>query len=191
MSSIEIADVIAKFHIIHNPNDNSIIIGDFNFAEFDIDKGKNMDYRDKLIKPMWDDVLSKNAIIDPFRVQCPKKRIFSYSTSQGKSRGDRIYVNEDSIGSVKKLRHIYTPFLTAHKMMTFDFQFGRKIGPSTWKMISSALNDPIFMTEIEDIFKDLQSAPIEDPRDWWDMFIMVVHGTTISYTRRKAKINTA
>ena len=188
MSNIEIADVIAKFDTIHTPNDNNIIIGDFNFAEFDIDKGKNMDYRDKLIKPMWGDVLSKNAIIDPFRVQCPKKRIFSYSTPQGKSRGDRIYVNEDSIGSVKQLRYINTPFLTAHKMMTFDFQFGRKIGPSTWKMNSSVLNDPLFITEIEDIFQDLQSAPIEDPRDWWDMFIMVVQGTTISYTKRKARI---
>ena len=40
-------------------------MGDFNFAEFDIDKGKGMDSRDKFIKPLWDNFLSTSAIIDP------------------------------------------------------------------------------------------------------------------------------
>ena len=74
----EISDTIDKFYDIHDPHDNNIILGDFNFAEFDEDKGKNMDQRDKLIK---------NAIVDPFRVQCPKRKIFSFSAAQGKSRG--------------------------------------------------------------------------------------------------------
>ena len=110
----EIISTINEFHDIHDPHDNNIILGDFNFAEFDEDKGKKMDQRDKLIKPHWDDFLSKNAIIDPFRVQCPKRKIFSFSAAQGKSRGDRVYVNEDSIAAVNKLRYINTPFLTVH-----------------------------------------------------------------------------
>ena len=65
----EINDTIAKFDTIHGPSDNNIIMGDFNFAEFDIDKAKGMDSRDKFIKPLWYNFLSTSAIIDPFRVQ--------------------------------------------------------------------------------------------------------------------------
>ena len=188
LDKTEITDTIAKFDTIHGPSDNNILIGDFNFAEFDIDKGKGMDSRDKFIKPLWDEFLSTSAIIDPFRVQCPRKRIFSFSTTQGKSRGDRVYVNEDALGSVKNLKYINTPFPTAHKIMTFELHNDQKMGPSTWKMNSSVLNDPIFVKEIEEVFQGLQDMHITDPLEWWDLFIMVVQGTTMAYTKRKAKI---
>ena len=188
MKKDEIINTINKFHENHDPHDNNIILGDFNFAEFDEDKGKKMDQRDKLIKPYWDDFLSKNAVIDPFRVQCPKRKIFSFSAAQGKSRGDRVYVNEDSIAAVNKLRYINTPFLTAHKIMTFDWQEDKKIGPSPWKMNSSVIHDSLYVTEIEEIFQELEALQIPNPVEWWDLFIMVVQGTTMSYTKRKAKI---
>ena len=143
MKKDEIINTINEFHDIHDPHDNNIILGDFNFAEFEEDKGKKMDQRDKLIKPYWEDFSSKNAVTDPFRVQCRKRKIFSFSGAQGKSRGDRVYVNEDSIAAVNKLRYINTPFLTAHKIMTFDWQEDKKIGPSPWKMNSSVIHDPL------------------------------------------------
>ena len=190
MKKDEIIDTISKFDDIHDPHDKNVIFGDFNFAEFDEDKGKKMDQRDRLIKPYWEDFLSKNAIIDPFRVQYPTRKIFSFSAAQGKSRGDRVYVNEDSISAVRKIRYINTPFLTAHKIMTFDWQKDKKIGPSPWKMNSSVLNDSPYVTEIEEIFQELEARHIPNPVEWWDLFVMVVlvQGTTMSYTKRKSKI---
>ena len=55
-------------------------------------------------------------------------------------------------------------------------------------MNSSVLNDPIFVKEIEEVFQGLQDMHITDPLEWWDLFIMVVQGTTMAYTKRKAKI---
>ena len=183
MKKDEIIDTISRFDDIHDPDDKNIILGDFNFAEFDEDKGKKMDQRDKLIKPYWEDFLSKNAVIDPFRVQCPTRKIYSFSTAQGKSRGDRVYVNEDSISAVRKIRYINTPFLTAHKIMTFDWQEDKKIGPSPWKMNSSVLHDSLYVKEIEEIFQELEALQIPNPVEWWDLFIMVVQGTTMFYTK--------
>ena len=188
MSKEHISNTLSKINSIHDSTDNNIIIGDFNFAEFDVDKGKNMDSRDKMIKRQWDDFLTKKGIIDPFRVQCPHRKIYSFTTSMGKSRGDRVYTNEDSMARIKNLRYIHTPFPTAHKIMMFNLEQTKKYGPSQWKMNSSILSDTIYKKEIEEIFQELQAMDIINPLDWWDLFIMVVQGTTMTYTRKKARI---
>ena len=121
-------------------------------------------------------------------MQCPKRKIFSFSAPQGKSRGDRVYVNEDSIAAVNKIGYINTPFATAHKIMTFSWQEDMPIGPSPWKMNSSVLHDSLYVTEIEEIFQELEALHTSNPVEWWDLFIMVVQGKTMSYTERKAKI---
>ena len=110
-------------------------------------------------------------ILTHLEVQCPKRKIFSFSAAQGKSRGDRVYVNEDSISAVNKIRYINTPFLNAHKIMTFAWQEDMPIGPSPWKMNSSVLNDSLYVTEIEEIFQELEALHISNPVEWWDLFI--------------------
>ena len=63
----------------------------------------------------------------------------------------------------------------------------QNIGPSTWKMNSSVLDDPKYIEEIETAMVDLCELSL-NPLDWWDLFIMVVQGVSISYCKRKAKI---
>ena len=122
MKKDEIADVLGKFNGLHNPHGSNIILGDFNFVDFDIDKGKKMTGKDQMIKPIWEHFLDRNALVDPFRWQCPNKRIYSFTSTQGKSRGDRLYISEANLSAVKNFRYINTPFQTAHKIMTFNFQ---------------------------------------------------------------------
>ena len=59
---------------------------------------------------------------------------------------------------------------------------------SSFKMNSSVLNDKMYKDEIEDVYADLEEMNIENSLDWWDLFITVVVGVTISYTKRKARI---
>ena len=191
MKKEEIAHTIQIFEGLHDPHDNNVLIGDFNFVEYDIDKGKNMSSKDHIIEPLWSQFSAKNAIVDPFRVQCPNKRIFSFSSVQGKSRGDRLYTNEDNFSRIKKFRYITTPFQTAHKIMAFEMQNDQQRGPGTWKMNSSVINDRKYKSEIENIFEELNEIDIEDPVDWWDFFITVVQGTTIAYTKQKARVKNA
>ena len=147
-----------------------------------------MSSKDHMIKPLWDNFLSEKGILDPFRTQYNKKKLFSFLSPQGKSRGDRVYVSEHNMASVKNIRYINSPFPTSHKILTFNLNSDPEIGPSSFKMNSSILDDKNYKDEIEDIFQDLDEMNIENPVDWWDLFITVVVGVTISYTKRKARI---
>ena len=188
MNKYEISTVIEHFPPLHDHHENNIIIGDFNFVDFDIDKGKKMSSKDHMIKPLWGNFLSEKGILDPLRTQCPKKKLFSFLSPQGKSRGDRVYVSEHNISSIKNIRYINSPFPTSHKILTFDVHSEPEIGPSSFKMNSNVLDDKMYENEIEEVFTDLENMNIENPVDWWDLFITVIVGVTISYTTRKARI---
>ena len=184
----EISSLFAEFDALHGADERNLILGDFNFSVFDVDKGKGMDGKDRTIKPLWDRVLSMHAMVDPFRSQCPRKRIFSFVGPQGKSRGDRVYISEDGVASLGGLRYIPTPFKTAHKILTFTLQGGRVIGPGSWKMNSSAIKEENFRAEIEEVFWGLEELNVSDSRDWWDLFISIVTGVTLTYTQKRARV---
>ena len=122
MNKEDILKILTTFEYLHDSQENNIILGDFNFVDLDVDKGKKMNGKDKMIKPIWDQFLAKSAMVDPFRMQYPTRKLYSFTSAQGKSRGDRIYVSDHNVASIRNIRYINTPFLTAHKMMTFDLQ---------------------------------------------------------------------
>ena len=187
MKKADIIQVLEKFNDLHGTQERNIILGDFNFVDFDVDKGKRMDQRDKMIHPIWQDLLSRKCMVDPFREQRPKMKTFSFISPQGKSRGDRLYISNDRVASVRNFRYVNSGFAGAHKLLTFELQSDQDIGPSTWKMNSSVLDDPKYIEEIENIMVQLNQLTL-NPLDWWDLFIMVIQGVSISYCKRKAKI---
>ena len=67
MNKEEISAVIDKFSPLHEHHENNIILGDFNFVDFEIDKGKKMSPKDQMIKPLWNNFLSEKGILDSFR----------------------------------------------------------------------------------------------------------------------------
>ena len=58
-------------------------------------------------------------MIDPFRVHHPKRRVYSFVHGTGKSRGDRVYVNEETVPHVSNHKYSITPFPLAHKILFF------------------------------------------------------------------------
>ena len=102
-------DIVENFSQVHDISQNNIIIGDFNFADKDVDKGKGTSERDNMMNSVWEGFLSGTAMVDPFRVHSPKRRIYSFVSTAGKSRGDRAYVNEENVPHVSN--HQYSnPF---------------------------------------------------------------------------------
>ena len=184
----DILKVLDNFNGIHKIDNNNIILGDFNFADKDIDKGKKMDNKDKMIYPHWERFKSQNSLVDPYRMQYPKKKIYSYVAPTGKSRGDRVYLSEDNVKNIANLNYINTPFNSAHKIMTFDLKEQQDIGPGYWKMNSSVLKDESYRKEIEKAVQGIHELSIHNPTDWWDLFVIVVRGVTKNYTKQKAKI---
>ena len=187
MRKEEILKIIQYFDT-HNIDNNNMILGDLNFIDNDLDKGMKMDNRDRIIYPAWEQFKSKNAIVDPFRTQYPKKKMYSYIAPAGKSRGDRVYISEDNLKDITNLKYTNTPFNSAHKIMSFDLNEHQDIGPGYWKMNSSILKDEPYKKEIEEAIKGLNELQIHNPIDWWDIFIIVVRGITATYTKQKAKI---
>ena len=188
MKKDEIKIVIDYFSSVHSVGENNIIMGDFNFVDLDIDKGKGMDGKDKTITSLWEIFKSECVILDPYRVHYPRRKFYSFVAPAGKSRGDRVYVSEDILNSVCNVKYVNTTFNTAHKLMVFDLVRGRTIGPGYWKMNSSLINDPIYVSEIEEIFHEINDLNISNLKDWWDLFIVMVQGVTIEYSQRKAKV---
>ena len=146
----------------------------------DIDKGKVMDSKDKQVYKEWEKFITQNFIEDAYRIKCPSKKSYSFVESQGKSRGDRLYINEEYLNKITNFRYVMSPFKTAHKIMTFDVSGTLSIGPGYWKMNSSILTDEAYKASIGEIIQGLNNDPeINNPIDWWDLFIMVVRGVTI------------
>ena len=69
---------------VHDISQNNIIVGDFNFAGADMDKGKGMSARDTMMHSVWEGFTSETAMADPFRVHSPKRRIYSFVSNAGK-----------------------------------------------------------------------------------------------------------
>jgi len=72
----ETINIYKQFPKIHKRSDNNYIIGDFNFVDNEIDKGSGMRRRDKSLTKHWQDFTTNADIIDPYRIQCPRKKIY-------------------------------------------------------------------------------------------------------------------
>ena len=165
MTKREAATIIDHFSKLHEIDQNNIIIGDFNFVEDHLDKGKGMSSNDRVLHHLFEDFKTSRVIADPFRCQYPKKKLYSFISQQGKSRGDRVYVSEDIVNTISDMKYIKTPFNTAHKVMLFSVHSKIDIGPGYYKMNSSVLNEPLYRNEIEKIYHEIDDLQIDNPID--------------------------
>ena len=90
-------DICKQFKSTHKIQDNNIILGDFNFADYNLDKGKGQNGKDKAFTSIWNGFKTDCNITDPYRKKFPKRKIYSFLGPQGKSRGDRVYINDENV----------------------------------------------------------------------------------------------
>ena len=173
------------FFSCHSKTDNNIVLGDFNFVDFDLDKGQGMDQQDNLIKQYWEDFKNKTRIVDPFREQNPSTKVFSYHTKLGKSRIDRVYVNVDHVFNVRHISYKYYSKANAHKLFTFTFTSPDEKGPGYWKLNTSVLNDVPYYKLISDVISRTKALIAKDPTEWWEILLFNVRSKTLWYTEQK------
>ena len=116
----EMISVVQAFSQVHDVSQNNILIGDFNFADNDMEKGKGKDNRDHMMTSIWEGFTSAMALRYPFRTHYPKRRIYSFVNTTGKSRGGggggeggMMYVNDENVSNISKQIHTNPfPFCT-------------------------------------------------------------------------------
>ena len=69
---------------------NYMILGDFNFVDHVKDKKNGLNQKDQQMSSIWIPFLEEMDMIDPFREQNPKRRVWSYTAKTGNSRIDYI-----------------------------------------------------------------------------------------------------
>ena len=84
----------------------NIIIGDFNFCSHDSDRQRDFHTYDRMWKKPWEDFCAQMDLVDPYRIQFPKRKVYSFVSRAGKSRIDRIYVNEEMAQHVIDMKYI-------------------------------------------------------------------------------------
>ena len=185
LSKPQMVNIVKNFSQVHDISQNNVIIGDFNFADVDMDKGKGMSVRDTMMHLVWEGFLSETAMVDPFRVHSPKRRIYSFVSNAGKSRGDRVYVNEENVPHVSHHKYSMTPFNNAHKILSFTVQDQQERGRSYWKLNSSVLNDNAYVAMVRQTIVNVDKLNIVDKQRWWDIFLTCLRSKTVDYTKRK------
>ncbi len=184
-------DISQKLLTHHQQSDQSLILGDFNFVDNDLDRvnasklGQNR--LDKTLSTPWTQLVTDLDLTDPFRNKNPKRRMFSYihTMHNAKSRIDRIYVSDTFANNIITYKHTQTPFTMAHKVVSFTLKEGVERGRGFWKMNTSILTDRAYQLIIEKTIQDVLNLRIQDPIERWLVFIETVRIETQAYCKRK------
>ena len=72
----------------------------------------------------WQEFKLEVAIVDPFPYNA-LKNVYSFIHHAGKSRGDRVYVNEENVPNVTNHKYLLTPFSMAHKILSLLLKINR------------------------------------------------------------------
>ena len=175
----------------HSPADHNILLGDFNFVDNDLDRtnktklGQNN--TDKSLTQTWLNFTDELDLSDPFRTRNPKKRMYSYihTRDKAKSRLDRIYLNDENCNSITHYKHIHTPFIKAHRIVTFTLTKQGDRGPGYWKMNTSILNDRPYAMIVENTVTDVRNLNTSDPVEKWLILIQTITIETQVYCKSK------
>ena len=128
-----------------------MILGDFNFIDHEKDEINGLNNAEKLACKIWYHFLAEMDMVDPYKEQSPKRRIWSFigSRKAGNSRIDRVYVNSTSMKNVTSIKYTQTPF-GGHRVLTFDIKSQNEQGKGYYKMNVSMVQDPRYRKMVDE-----------------------------------------
>ena len=128
-------------------------------------------------------------MIDPFREQNPKRRVWSFigTGAAGNSRIDRVYVNSVNMNKIHNIKYIPTPF-GGHRILSFVKKGSTEKGKNYYKMNTSILHDVKYREMVQETLKELEDLRIESDREKWEVFILTIRSKSLTYSKSKNKI---
>ena len=181
--------IVTKLRQENEDHPNNMILGDFNFIDHEKDKVNGLNSADKLAGRIWQPFIEEMDMVDPYREQNPKRRIWSFigSGTAGNSRIDRVYVNSINMKNMTNIQYIQTPF-GGHRILSFTKKSQNEKGKGYFKMNTSILKDAKYREIVEETIEELEELQIEDEIEKWETFLLTIKSKSISYSQIKNRI---
>ncbi len=182
----ECATLIDEFE-----NVSKIIAGDFNLV-FDISMDKkggapvtHFNSRDTLKAYM-----ESNDMVDIWRLQHPDTRLYTWKRVKPAvfCRLDMILITEDLTGDIEKT-NISPGFRSDHSMVIMDYNSTTQPrGRGFWKLNTSLLSDKEYVNLVNECIDEAKlKYDHENPAIKWEMIKIEIIGTSIKFSRNRAK----
>ena len=168
-----------------NDSNNYMVFGDFNFIERQKDKKNGLSQRDKQINKVWVPFLEEMDLVDPFREQNPKRKVWSFIGSgvAGNSRIDRIYVKSINMTNITTMRYIHTPH--GHRVLSFRIKNDNDWGKGYYKLNTSLLEDEEYEKIVDETVAELDTLNDRTQKEKWEIFLMTMKSKSIRYSTKR------
>ena len=188
MNKEKMQNIVRKLRFESEDHSNNMILGDFNFIEHEKDKVNGLNNTDKLASKIWQPFMAEMDMVDPFREQNPKRRIWSFigAGAAGNSRIDRVYVNSIVMKNITNIRYIQTPF-GGHLILSFTKKGQNEKGKGYYKMNTSILKDPKYGEMVEETLNELEHLERKNEIEKWEIFLLTIKSESIYYSQIKNK----
>ena len=167
-----------------------LILGDFNFVTSLNDRNSSaFNSVDNNYRHDWEKLQVNLSLIDTFRVTNPKKRLYTYSHTNGTSaaRLDRVYLSNDSIGKIVSNKFEYSSE-SDHRIVILKLAKNVDIGPGQWIFNNTLLTDEIFVNQIQEVINSFNENKHNFPsnRSLWEFLKQNLSCVSKSYSIRKS-----
>ena len=157
-------------------NQNLIILGDFNFVEYDEDRFLGSNIQDKTITKMC--TFKTLGLIDTF-----KNLHNTINFTHLRSRIDRIYITALFHPKISSIQHIES--FSDHKLVLLDINLDKfkPWGKYYWKLNNSLLENEFYKQEILNLIQEYNDTKIlNTPHQNWTNFKQKVQKTSKKFS---------
>ena len=177
--------------IVNDSMNGIIITGDFNFVTSLLDRNSGAyTATDNMYRHEWQKLEINLGLMDAFRITNPKRRLYSYTHTNGTSRSriDRIYISPDLQGKVLSSA-FENVFCSDHKITKLNFAQDIDTGPGQWIFNNTLLGDQNFVEGIKDIISDynLHKNTFLDAKELWEILKQNFSSYSKNYSRQNAR----
>jgi len=168
-----------------------LVVGDFNFVTSLLDRNSSsFTATDNMYRHEWQKIEIVLGLSDSFRITNPKRRLYSYTHTNGSSRSrlDRIYVSNDLQGKI--MNSIYeNVFSSDHKILHLKFAQEIDTGPGQWIFNNSLIGDTIFVAGVKEIISQYKIDPnvFLSSKLRWDFLKQNIVSFAQNFSRQKSR----
>ena len=191
--STEIKRYMSSIHdkIIDGNLSGIMIVGDFNFVTSLLDRNSSsFTATDNMYRHEWEKLEINLGLLDSFRITNPKRRLYSYTHTNGTSRSriDRIYVSNDLQGKIMSSTYDNV-FSSDHKILNLKFAQEIDTGPGQWIFNNTLLEDKVFVDGVKEIISQykLNINDFPDSKVRWDFLKQNIASFSQNFSRQKSK----